>query len=156
MTSLKNVGVRATYRWLYALDKHLKNINFDGSRNDYILAAVQSRVESESGQLPAPKAPHGVRNDALPDGWRSRLYKNRYQIVAVIAPEDVYFHHWHELPDEPQLPFLATITADEVLPGDGNKVEVYVYGATKMDADTIKQGLRLPLSEWLGMQQDIP
>lgn len=156
MTSLKNVGVRATYRWLFALDEHIKRIGFVGSRNDYVLAAINEKVKAEGGTLPAAKAPHGVRGDALPDGWRSRLYRDRYQIAAILAPEDVYFHHWHELPQEPELPFLATLTADEVLPGDNNKVELYVYGATKMDADAIKQGIRLPLSEWLGMQQDIP
>jgi hypothetical protein len=94
MTDLKNLGGRATAEFIEALDQHIKRLGFNGSRSDYILTALVEKMISESDEdVPSPKAPHGVRMDARPEGWKSRLYADRYELVV---DENMKVHHLHE------------------------------------------------------------
>jgi hypothetical protein len=94
------------------------------NRSDYILSLIQADAKSRGYLLPPAIAPWGVRQDALPqntDGghWKSRLYSDRYQIVAVWNGKGFEFSHLHEFGVIEQGRIFDTLRADEVISGDG-------------------------------------
>jgi hypothetical protein len=147
--TLKNLGVRATPEFIEHLDNHLTQINFTGNRTDYVLNALVEKLKSESGDdIPPPKAPNGVRTDARPNGWKSRLYPDRYQLVAIADLEAKcwIFHQLHTI-DVGNIEYAAfgLIRADMPHP-----VEVAVYCPANWRKSDVKSeiGLELMLPDW--------
>lgn len=99
MTKLKALGVRTTDEYKEALDAHLRDINFAGSRADYIISAINQKwiEDSDKTDIPAAKAPHGVRADHRPRGWKSRRYADKYELFI---DRDGKVCHFHEVNDE--------------------------------------------------------
>lgn len=147
--TLKNLGVRATPEFIEHLDSHLTKINFTGNRTDYVLTALVNKMASESDDdIPPPKAPNGVRTDARPNGWKSRLYPDRYQLVAVADLEEKQwvFHHLHSANlSEIEYEAFGLIRADMPYP-----VEVAVYCPANWHKSDVKNeiGLELMLPDW--------
>ena len=130
-----DLKLRVTPEYKEALDVYLKSIKKTNTAA-FILEAVAEKVMRDGGILPAPIAPHGVRSDALPIGWLSRLYPNRYQLVAVWDGKGWDVEHLHDVSELPNLP--KKIIQYETLyprpPEEGNeprtddcKVEVHFY-----------------------------
>lgn len=121
------------------------------SQNEFLLNIVSQALGiSPDGAV----APHGVRADALPKGWRSRLYQDRYQIVAKWMGDDWEISHFHRFTGDTI--GAKILRADEVIPGDGRKVEIYVLGLTpemqNLGLPAGSRDLRLVIAEWLGGQ----
>lgn len=93
MPKRKHISVYANDRWL----DHLRSIAPNLSA--YVIQACEEKAAREGQPFPvAAIAPHGVRNDALPQGWKSRLYQNRYQLVAEYTASGFEIYHYHEYP----------------------------------------------------------
>ncbi|MGB1284930.1 MAG: hypothetical protein ACPG7F_00235 [Aggregatilineales bacterium] len=65
------------------------------NRTDFIDAALRDAADRAGVTLPARISPNGLRAGVLPDGWKSRLYKDRMQIVAVWNGFEIEFTHLH-------------------------------------------------------------
>lgn len=155
MTDLVNLGVRCTPEFRAALDAALKHLDYPGSRAEYVLLALVERLQRDGiADVPAPAAPYGVRKDARPDGWKSRLYADRYQLVAVWSLQDGFvFNHLHEYDIDPSRLF-GTIRAEEVMPGDGIRVEISVLDVPPgLMQEQLAGQLRLSLGESGVLQQ---
>ncbi len=147
--SLKQIVIRATPEFLKALDDHISNQSFSGNRADWILAAIRAKAAQEGSQLPGAKAPQGVRSDVLPAGWLSRLYQDRYQLVAVCTNQGIDVTHLHKFEGEITNVY-DTLRADEVAPGDALKIEVTVLNVpAKVSKQDLTQELRFAIMEWI-------
>lgn len=125
MTNLKNLGARATADFIAHLDEHLNRINWHGNRSDYILTALVEKMASElDDDIPNPKPPHGVRPDALPQGWKSRLYADRYELVVDADLNVMRLHESYGIPQNIPFPRRRGRWWDEIR---GQFVQANVY-----------------------------
>lgn len=134
-TRNKNLQYMVSPEFKDALNSELKRIGWKGSRTDFIHEAVLYLAEKLHMDLPAPKRPSGYQVDALPPGWKSRLYQDRYQLVAEWSEEDqsFIFQHLHLLEELPRGGF-STLRCDTPL-----AAEVYIYAPESADEAAIKQ-----------------
>lgn len=126
--SKKRLAVDVRVEFLEMLDAHLAQIGVN-NRSRYITDAIAQRVEREGATLPAAAAPTGVTTSTRKNGWRSRLYRDRYQFVAVFADGQWQIDHMHNVDlDDISAELQSTVRADVPYP-----FECYVYAP---DADT--------------------
>lgn len=131
-SSNKNLGARALQSFVDALDDHIVKVGYTDSRSDYIIEAIIARVTAEGGALPKAKAPSSARKGERLMGWRSRLYENRYQLVAILNDGEWQINHLHNtdmdsitqpmrntLRSETPYPLEMTIYAPDHLPKSG-------------------------------------
>lgn len=95
---MKLITFKASEDWR----NHLNAISGKNT-SAYIIQAIEEKADRDGQPFPvAAVAPHGVRSDALPTGWKSRLYKDRYQLVAeytVTGFEVCHLHEYGKLPE---------------------------------------------------------
>lgn len=142
MGKLKNTGNRASEEFIEALDKHREQ--YEGTRNDYINEAVRQRVTREGGYLPVANAPHGVRKDARLNGWRSRLYPDRYQLVAIwdAGQNEWIIDHLHNTNSRATHPNRGIIRAETPYP-----LEIAVYAPLGVDKEALQGEVSLAVAE---------
>lgn len=155
-SKMPNLGARATKEFIAALDAHIQSVGFKGKRSDYILGAITERMKREAAtKVPAAKAPHGVRNDSLPlnpDGtsWKSRLYPDRYQLVAIWNGAEFEIYNLHESPAFNKSRIFGNLRADEIAPNDGNKIEVTILDVPQgIERERVTETLRYELMAWI-------
>lgn len=146
MSDLKKLTVYAEPAFISALNElNIKN------KSAFIAEAIAEKVKRDYDvALPIASAPHGVRLDALPDGWKSRMYPDRYQIVAVWDGNEFFFSHAHEFGKVSFERVYEVVMTDEVYPHDNRKVEVTIVDVPKTAMrDNVLHDLRLALHEWI-------
>ncbi|MGB1284992.1 MAG: hypothetical protein ACPG7F_00545 [Aggregatilineales bacterium] len=65
------------------------------NRTAFIEEALHDAADRAGVALPARMSPNGLRAGVLPDGWKSRLYENRMQLVAFWNGREIDFKHLH-------------------------------------------------------------
>lgn len=149
----KNLNLMVFPEFKDAYDKMLEERGIK-NRSEHILSLILADAQAHGYKLPPAAAPHGVRSDALPQGWKSRFYPDRYQIVAVWNGKEFEFSHLHETERFDSDRVLDTLRADEVIPGDGRKVEVTVLDVPEtVNKEKLQQGIRLELMTWFSENQ---
>lgn len=88
---MPQVNFWASDDWKAALEE----LSLD-NRSEYIREAVAMRVLRDFDKVLPASRPHGVRLDAMPTGWKSRLYRDRYQLVAIWNRDGFQFIPLHE------------------------------------------------------------
>lgn len=140
MTKLKNVSYRGSQEYVEALSQIAQN---EGQTlAQFVESAVQARVEAIGASLPASKAPRGVRVDMIPRGWKSRLYADRYQLVAEWGVEGFTITQLHQF----HAPIKDAKTYTDVIGGE--KVELYVVGIAEMN-EALYHDMFLAVLSWL-------
>jgi hypothetical protein len=136
----KSIGSRARPEFVDFLDSHLQQSGYPGSRSDYVLEAITEKLQHDGAiGIPVPKAPSGISEGERPTGWRSRLYKDRYQLVAALDDShEWHICHQHESTHRGKP--LGVIRAETPYP-----LEVTVYCADSFDRAQVQQALGLEL-----------
>jgi hypothetical protein len=110
--------------------------------SDYVRTAIIEKAEREGKELPAPVALDGYRKDQIPEGWKSRLYEDKYQLVIDVFNERIT--HLHQ--------YVGSIQGAKVANAerDGIKAELYLINLpVGLDEATLSQEISLILSEQL-------
>ena len=124
-TKLKQIiaYVRPEYR--EELKDILKQENIRTS--EFIIQAIDEKVQRDFDTTLQPaSAPHGVRSDALPTGWKSRLYKDRYQIIAkwTGSGEGFILCHYHEFTENLENRIYKTVRTEEGQPAEVTIIDI--------------------------------
>lgn len=137
MKDLKQIKFHARPEFADALKELAKQTG--DNQSEVIVKAIQHYASMLGTEMPTAVAPHGVRSDALPKGWKSRLYPDRYVLIAYWDGSSIKLEQHHLSERE------ATDSA-WVIETAGNKFVVYPSGF-KWD-DLHKHDVILMLMEW--------
>lgn len=100
-SNLKQLKTRVSEQFRDEFNAIAEKHNLNASK--FIADAIAEKIQRDySETLPGASAPHGVRKDVLPSGWKSRLYRDRYQAVAqwTGTSEGFVFHNYHEFNED--------------------------------------------------------
>jgi hypothetical protein len=117
-------------------------------KSGFIRDAIEEKARRDFPDAPQPPvamAPDGVRTDARPMGWRSRLYRDRYQIVARHDGKDWIFQHFHEDENTGDAEPFGIIRAETPYPA-----EIVVYCPATFDKENVAHDLsfEIMLEDW--------
>lgn len=138
MKELKQIKFKATEAFRNELYVLLKQHNI--AVKTFIVDAIIEKAKRDYDvQLQPASAPHGVRNDALPVNWKSRLYRDRYQLVAVKEKYGVELIPLHQYEGET----VSTTAYINHRVESPEKAEIYA------PTDISARDLQLAYMEWL-------
>ena len=145
-SKLKQLKTYVTAEYQSAFDKIAKLYKLN--KSEFISDAISEKIKRDYGtDLGVSSAPHGVRNDALPTGWKSRLYRDRYQLIAKFTDNGFELSHYHEFAESLDNRVFDTLNAETPEPVEITVIDVPERHKNKRDV--IMTDLHLAYLEWL-------
>ena len=147
----KQIGIRFRAEFIKFLDDHVRSTDAK-DRTAYIHEAIVARLGRETDQpIPPPAASEGRQASTLQPGWRSLLYRDRYQLALIYDPAEEFVpYHWHEFDEvggNQQTCFV--LRSEEPYPLEAYTFDVPEAIVNKYGMDRLQRSAYTVIMEWL-------